>query len=154
MIDLRKLVIKPGEKVWTLFIDVYPINDDGNLLDAAMIACYAALKTAVIPGLDEKNIPDYENRTATKLPLSAETAPLSFSFFKLGNAIYMDPTREEEESADVRINFGVSKWGGKYMINSCQKSGKYPLTRADMEMMMKILPQKYDELNERLKSFF
>src|SRR3989338_6789582 len=94
MIDLTKLVITPGEKVWTLFIDVYPINDDGNLLDAAMIACYAALKTAVIPGLDEKNIPDYENRTATKLPLSAETAPLSFSFFKLGNAIYMDPTRE------------------------------------------------------------
>src|SRR3989344_3286006 len=82
MIDLTKLVITPGEKVWTLFIDVYPINDDGNLIDASLIACISALKTAVIPGLDSEGHVDYENRTKEKIPLSKETAPLSFSFFK------------------------------------------------------------------------
>src|SRR3989338_5410892 len=28
LIDLKKLVIKEGEKVWTVMVDVYPINDD------------------------------------------------------------------------------------------------------------------------------
>ena len=31
-IELEKLCIKEGEKVWTVFIDIYSINDDGNLL--------------------------------------------------------------------------------------------------------------------------
>ena len=33
-IEFEKLCIKEGEKVWTVFIDIYSINDDGNLLDA------------------------------------------------------------------------------------------------------------------------
>src|SRR3989344_801306 len=53
MIDLSKLVIEEGKKVWTLFIDIYPINDDGNLIDASNIAALAALKDAVIPNLDK-----------------------------------------------------------------------------------------------------
>ena len=36
-IELDKLCIKEGEKVWNIFIDIYSINDDGNLIDAAGI---------------------------------------------------------------------------------------------------------------------
>ncbi|HLC53364.1 MAG TPA: exosome complex protein Rrp42 [Candidatus Nanoarchaeia archaeon] len=154
MIDMHKMVITPGEKVWTLYIDVYPINDDGNLVDAATIACIAALKSAVIPGITEQGLVDYDNRTKENLPISKETAPLSFSFFKLGNALIMDPTREEEEVMETRITFGVSKWNGQYMINSCQKSGAGPLTRADVERISALLPEKYDEMEEKLKKFF
>ena len=153
MIDLKKLVITPGEKVWTLYIDVYPINDDGNLLDASLIACVVALKNAVIPGIDADGLVDYEARTTQKLPLSPETSPLSFSFFKVGSTLVMDPTREEEEASDVRVTFGVSRWNNQYMINSCQKSGKTPLTRAEIERIAELLPQKFDALNEKLKSF-
>src|SRR3989344_5900651 len=38
MIELDKLVITPGEKVWTIFIDIYPINDDGNIIDVSTLA--------------------------------------------------------------------------------------------------------------------
>jgi len=31
-IDFKKLCIKPGEKVWQIFLDIITINDDGNLL--------------------------------------------------------------------------------------------------------------------------
>lgn len=153
MIALDKLVITPGEKVWTVYIDVYPMNDDGNLTDAAMIACVAALKTATIPALNEQGLPDYQQPSAALLPLS-EITPFSFSFFKLGKALLMDPTREEEEATDVRITFGVSYWQGQCMINSCQKSGATPLARAEMEHIVSLLPSLYEERNERLKKFF
>ena len=54
IIDLEKLVIKEGEKVWNIFIDIYSINDDGNLLDAAGIGALAALKIAKLPKYDEE----------------------------------------------------------------------------------------------------
>ncbi|MEK6898463.1 MAG: RNA-binding protein, partial [Nanoarchaeota archaeon] len=54
-IELEKLCIKEGEKVWTIFIDIYSINADGNLLDAAGIGAIAALRNAKIPKYDEKS---------------------------------------------------------------------------------------------------
>ena len=53
-IDFEKLCIAKGEKVWTVMIDIYSINDDGNLFDAAGIGAIAALKDAKIPKYDKK----------------------------------------------------------------------------------------------------
>jgi exosome complex component RRP42 len=153
MIDLTKLVVTPGEKVWTVIIDIYPLNDDGNLIDAATIGAVIALKNTHMPGLDKDGKIDYDKKTKDKLPLSKEIAPFSFSFFKLGNALVMDPTREESEACEVRITWGISLREKQYMINSCQKSGKTPMTDEEIETMMKILPKKLDELNEKLKKF-
>ncbi len=154
MIDLTKLALVPGEKVWTVMIDIYPINDDGNLIDAATIGAVAALKVAKIPVLDKDGKIDYYKPSKEALPLRKGTYPFSFSFYKLGESIIMDPTREEEEACDVRITLGISKWDKDYMINSCQKSGETPMTSKDLDMMTKILPEKYDEVNEKLKKFF
>lgn len=153
MIELDKLVIKEGELVWTVMVDIYPINDDGNLIDAACLAAVAALKSAKIPELGKNNKPDYEKEAKKKLPVSDETYPISISFFKLGNSIILDPTREEEEACEARITFGISKWKGQYMCNSCQKNNIASLTSKEIDEMMKMLPKKFDKLNERLKKF-
>lgn len=152
MIDFKQLVIKEGEKVWTLFIDVYPINDDGNLIDAASIGAMAALKRTVIPALDKDGKIDHDKESKQKLVVSKETAPLSFSFFKLGNSIIVDPTREEEECCETRVTFGLSKWNGKYMINSCQKAGEIAFSQNEINTIMDLLPKKFDEVNESLKN--
>lgn len=154
MIDLKKLVIKEGEKVWTVMIDIYPINDDGNLIDVATIGAVAALKKAKVPVLDKDGKIDYHKESKESLPISKETYPFSFSFFKLGNSIVMDPTREEQEACDARITFGISKWNKQYMVNSCQKNGEVTFTNAEIEKMMDILPKKFDELYEKLKRYF
>lgn len=153
MIDLHKLVIKEGEKVWTVMVDIYPINDDGNLIDAACIAAIAALQKAMVPQLDENGVVDYDKESKTKLTVSDETAPISISFFKLGNTIILDPTREEEEACEARVTFGISKWKGQYMINSCQKSNLAGFSSTDINNMMDMITKKYDQLSERLKSF-
>ncbi len=153
MIDLSKLVIKEGEKVWTVFIDIYPINDDGNVIDAAGLAAIAALKEAVVPNLDKDGKIDYEKKSDKKLPLSKETAPISISFYKLGESILLDPTREEEEACDTKVNFGISKFNGEYVINSCQKKGEATFSQEEIDQMMKLIIKKADDLNEKLKKF-
>ncbi|MBU0760168.1 MAG: exosome complex protein Rrp42 [Nanoarchaeota archaeon] len=153
MIDFSKLVIKKGELVWTVIIDIYPINDDGNLIDAASMGAVAALKQTVFPETDKDGKINYEKRTSKKLPLSKEISPISFSFFKLGDSIILDPTREEEEACDARITFGISKWNGQYMLNSCQKKGEAPLTQEDVAKMMDIIPKKFEELIKKLETF-
>ena len=155
MIEFEKLVVTPGEKVWTVFIDLYPINDDGNLMDAATIATIAALKKTVFPEVDKDGNVDYTKRTSKGLPLSKETAPIGITFYKFGESLVLDPTREEEEASDVRITFGVSKWNKQVMINSSQKSrGDIPFTQEEIEKMMEILPKKFEELDKKLKKAF
>lgn len=153
MINFEKLCIKEGELVWTVIIDVYPINDDGNMIDAANLAAVAALHSAFFPEIDEAGKINYESKTKNKLPLSSETMPLSFSFFKLGDSIILDPTREEEEACDTRVTFGISEWNGQLMLNSCQKKGTLPLTQAEIEKIMDIIPDKFRDISKKLKKF-
>lgn len=153
MIKLEELVITEGEKVWTVFIDIYPINDDGNLIDAATIGALVALKNSVIPELDKDGNIDYDKKATKKIPLAKDVNPISFSFFKLGNSLILDPTREEEEACEARVTFGLSKFKGEYLINSCQKSGGTPFTEEEIGKMMDVLAEKADEINEKLKKF-
>lgn len=153
MIDLSKLVITPGEKVWTVMIDVYPINDDGNLVDASTIAAIAALKKAVFPTLNKDGKVEYEKRTKTPLPLDKDIIPFSISVSKIGDKLILDPTREEEEAYETRVTWGISKTKKGYRINSCQKRGESPITAEEILQMMELIPKKYDELSEKLKKF-
>ncbi len=154
VIDLKKLVITEGEKVWTVMIDIYPINDDGALIDAASIGTIAALLQTHIPNLDENGRVDHESKSTKKLPLMENTIPLSFTFYKLGESLLVDPTREEEEACDGKIVWGLSNWKGKeHMIHSCQKGLEMSMTRQDIEQMMKHLPKLYDDTLKKLKKF-
>ncbi|OYT36514.1 RNA-binding protein [Candidatus Pacearchaeota archaeon ex4484_71] len=115
-IDFKKLCIKEGEKVWNIFVDIYSLNEDGNLLDAGMLGAIIALKSARIPHYDiEEDKIDYEKEATEKIPLSEP--PISITVHKLGDNFLVDPTREEEDVSDARITFGIS---GE-IISSVQK---------------------------------
>jgi|SRR3989344_1511464 len=152
MIDLSKLCIREGELVWTVMIDIYPINDDGALIDAASIGAVAALHNTVIPGIKEDRA-DYVNRTKDKLPLSDETIPITFTFYKLGSSLVLSPTREEEEACDAKITWGISKWNGKHMLNSCQKGEEIPFKKEEIIKIVETLPKLYDDTLKKLKKF-
>ncbi len=53
-LDFAKLSIKDGEKVWSVFVDMYTINDAGNLMDACSIAAMKALSETRLPKLDDE----------------------------------------------------------------------------------------------------
>ena len=137
-IDLEKLCIKKGEKVWTIFIDIYSINADGNLLDAAGIGIVAALKNSKIPKYDEKNEKVlYGELSDKKLPLKKET-PLSITIYKIGENLVVDPTQEEEDINDTRVTIGSHDG----IISSMQKGKSKALSE---EEMYKVL-----DLNEKV----
>ena len=49
-VDFKKLSVEGG-KAYVLWVDLYVINDDGNLVDAANLAAVAALKNAALPAV-------------------------------------------------------------------------------------------------------
>lgn len=156
IIDLPALCIKPGEKVWSVLIDLYPINDDGNVIDASCIAAAAALKNATFPELDKDGNINYDGKTKKALPLSKEvTMPLAITFYKLGDSLIIDPTREEEESCETKLTLGASYRNEDLVFNSAQKSGggSAAISRGEFEKIISIYPKKFEELSKKLKKF-
>ena len=133
-IDFEKLCIKKGEKVWTVFVDIYSINDDGNLMDAAAMGAIAALRLARIPKYDEETgkviYGEYENES---LPLK-EDSPVSISIHKIGNSFVVDPTREEEDLSECRVT--LTTYEGA--ISSMQKSESEALTIDEIKKIFDI----------------
>ena len=107
-LNLKELVIEPGEKVWTVIIDIVPVNDAGNLLDAASLAALAALSDARFPALRDGRI-DYHEKTDTRLPLQAK--PLLVTVYKTGDFLILDPDYEEEKAMEGRLSVGLLEDG-------------------------------------------
>lgn len=126
-IDLKKLCIEKGEKVWAVLLDIYVINDDGNLIDAAALASIAALKNAVFPQLKEEKV-QYGNLTKKTLPLT-ESMPLTLTFYKIGQSVILDPVTKEEEASDTRISIAISN---EQTINAIQKGGSVALSKEEI----------------------
>ena len=137
-IDFEKLCIVEGEKVWNIFVDMATINDDGNLIDAGALAAVLALLTARFPVYDkEKNKIEFGEFTDEKLPLKLENIPLTTTFFKLGEKLFIDPTREEESVSDGRLTFEFSPGTKEEMITAMQKGGEATFTAEEIEIMIK-----------------
>ncbi|MBT3583088.1 exosome complex protein Rrp42 [Candidatus Woesearchaeota archaeon] len=142
-IDVSKLCIKSGEKVWMVFVDVYPINDDGNLFDIGLIAAMAALKNARMPKYDEKTEQvNHRELTKDKLPINEE--PVMCTFGKLDGEIFVDSTEREELVMDSRLSIGITKKGN---ICAMQKGGEGTITSSEMMDMIK----KAQELSKDLR---
>ncbi len=150
LIDLGKLCITEGEKVWTVFIDIYSINDDGNLLDAAGIGALAALKVAKVPKYDKENEKILYGEYEGDLPLN-NVNPISITVHKVGNGLLVDPTREEEDVSETRITMGVSEG----VISSMQKGNSKPLKTEEVinaiEMGEKVWGELFKNLEKQLK---
>ena len=146
-IDLKKLCIKEGEKVWTVFIDVYSINDDGNLFDAAEIGIVAALKTAKIPKYDTKTERVlFGELSDVNIPLSKEV-PISITAHKIGDNFIVDPTKEEEDLSETRITIGTSEG----YISSMQKGEKTALEIEELEKAIDLVNTTYKDIFKKIE---
>ncbi|MHA1302427.1 MAG: exosome complex protein Rrp42 [Candidatus Heimdallarchaeaceae archaeon] len=118
-VDLSKLCIVPGKYVWILFIDMYVLNADGNLIDAATLGALAALATTKIPKvrINENEEPEILDE---KEPLKIDHYPVTVTNYKIGEYNIIDPILKEERISDCRITFGFDEEGH---IVSAQKGG-------------------------------
>ena len=143
LINFKGLCITEGEEVWLVLIDIYTINDDGNLQDAAALAALAALRDAKMPAYEDKKI-DYDKKK-DPLPLQKET--VETTFIKINDNIVVDPCLDEEKLLDARLTVATTKEG----ICALQKGGDNTFTIEDIDYILKIAKKKGDEIRKLLK---
>jgi len=144
-IDLTKLCIKEGEKVWSVAVDIVTVNDAGNLMDAGALAAIAALKNAVYPTLKDDGSVDYNKKTDKKVPL--QQTPIEVTVIKIGDQLIVDPLPEEEEALDSRLTIAFND---KDMLCAMQKGGETPLSVEEISAMVDLAMEKSKELRKKL----
>ncbi|AJF62131.1 TPA: exosome complex protein Rrp42 [Candidatus Woesearchaeota archaeon] len=144
-IDYKKLCIKEGELVWTVIVDITPLNADGNLFDASALAVLLAIKDAKMPKLKDNKI-DYKSKTDQKVPMLEE--PISVTVLKIGNHYIVDPVSDEEDVLDARLTVALTK---DNTICALQKGGEQPLSEKEIEEMVDLAVRKSKELRGYLR---
>lgn len=139
-IEMKKLCITEGEKVWSVFIDIHIINHHGNLLDAAALASVVALLNTKLPKEEEGKIirtPDKE------LPVVKK--PITVTVGKIGNNFIIDPSLPEEGAIEAKLTMASLEDGS---ICAIQKRGISGLTIEEIEKMADIAIEKSEELRK------
>jgi exosome complex component RRP42 len=144
-IDVKKLCIKPGELVWTVVVDIVPVNDAGNLFDALALAVLLALKDTKLPKLKDDKV-DYKEKSTKKLPLLAD--PISVTVLKIGDHFVVDPLPNEEAVLDVRLTVASLD---NDTICALQKGGNYTLSKDDIDKMISLALEKAKELKKHVR---
>jgi exosome complex component RRP42 len=158
-IDLSKMVITPGRKVWNIFVDIYVVDYDGNMIDASSIATMLALLTAKIPKVSTTETGEIiiseeksENIPVKKKVVTATIAKITDE--NTGNKYYIaDPSLEEEMIADTLVTIAFSEDG---LITGIQKSGLSSIYSDDIPKILNMsrkLAEKYlAKINEYITS--
>ena len=126
VIELEKLCIEPGEKVWIIFVDIHVLDYDGNLFDAASLASLAALFTTKVPAKRFDLGEDF--------PLPLREPPVSCTSVKFNNVVVADPCLDEEEIAEARLTVATDMNGD---IRAMQKGLSGSFTKDEIKKVIK-----------------
>lgn len=144
-IDLEKLCIKPGKKVFIIFIDVYVLNHDGNLIDASALAALAALLNTKMFNYEIEG--DEVKIKPSRTPLPIRKHPIAVTFAKINDKLVVDPWLEEEQIMDARLTMTTDDDGN---ICAIQKGGSGCFTSKQVLETAKIAKEKAEELRKKL----
>jgi len=145
-IALEELCVEPGKKVFIVFVDIYVLNHDGNLIDASAIAALAALLNTKVHNYEVKEgeikiKPGYR-------PLPLKNYPIAITFAKISDKLVVDPWLDEEQVMDARLTITFEKDG---KICAVQKGGGYGyFTTQQISEVAKIAQEKAEELRKYL----
>lgn len=139
VIELDKLCIESGEKVWIIFLDIHILDYDGNLFDAASLASLAAISTATVPATRFEMGENY--------PLPIREPPISCTSVKFDNFVVIDPSLDEEEIADVRLTVATDNNGD---IRAMQKGLTGSFTKEEIQKVIKASLDNGREIRNQL----
>lgn len=137
-IDIKKLCITEGVTVWTVFIDVHVLNDDGNLIDAASLGAISALLTT--------RVPNKENEFGEDTDLAMKETPVGVTVARIGGKLMVDPSRDEEAICEARLTVVSSPDGA---VAGMQKMGSSAFTEAELLEAIELSCRKSREIRER-----
>ncbi|MBI2545204.1 MAG: exosome complex protein Rrp42 [Candidatus Aenigmarchaeota archaeon] len=144
-IEMSKLAIIPGEKVWSVFIDIFVMDHQGNLQDAAALAAITALLNTRFPKLDENNkiiTGEHEG----KLPVVKK--PVSVTVCKAGDKLFVDPALDEEGIVDSKMALGFVD---DDIICAIQKQGNVGIEYDMIDSIIDLGMRKAKELRKLVR---
>jgi len=139
-IDLEKLCIEPGEKVWILFADIHVIDYDGNLFDSSSYAALAALTNTKVPA-SKLELEDY--------PLPLRCYPVSVTAVKIKDHILIDPCLDEEIIADARLTVTTDENGN---LRAMQKGLSGSFKSDEVIKIVNLAKSIGDDIREKIKA--
>lgn len=144
-IDMEKLCIEPGRKVFIIFVDIYVLNHDGNLIDASALAALSALLNTKMPnyeveGGEAKTKPSY-------VQLPVRRRPIAVTFAKINDKLIVDPWLEEEYVMDARLTITTDDDGN---VCAVQKGGCGYFTFKQVLEAAQIAVEKAKEIRAKL----
>ncbi|MEM3617948.1 MAG: exosome complex protein Rrp42 [Candidatus Bathyarchaeia archaeon] len=144
-VELDKLCITPGKKVFVIFVDIYVLNHDGNLIDASSLAAMAALLNTKMFNYE---IEDGEIKIKpgyTALPVRRH--PVSVTFAKINDRLVVDPWLEEEQIMDARLTITIDDDGN---VCAVQKGGSGYFTPKQVFEAVQVAREKAVEIRKKL----
>ena len=144
-IALEDLCLIPGKKVFIVFIDIYVLNHDGNLIDASALASLAALMNTKIFNYEIENGEVKIKSGYKQLPI--RNYPIAVTFAKINDQLVVDPWLEEENVMNARLTITLEKDG---KICAMQKGGSGCFTTKQILEAVKIASEKAKELRKLL----
>jgi len=145
-IDTEKLCIEPGKKVFVVFVDVWVLNYDGNLIDTAALAAMSALQNTKMPNYEIKDGEVKIKQGYTPLPLKSH--PITVTIGKINDKLIVDPWSEEEQVMDARLTMAINDEGN---ICAVQKGLSGYFTPQQIIEASKLAQEKAAELRKKLK---
>ena len=142
-IDLEKLCLDPGKKVLVVFVDLYVLNHDGNLIDASAIAALAALLNTKMSKYEIVEGELSVKQGYDQLPLLNYPIPITLA--KINDKLIIDPSLEEEDAMNARLTITMEKDG---KICAIQKGGTGQITKEQILEAAKMAEAKSLEIRK------
>jgi len=141
-LDLNSFFITEG-KVLAVYIDLFILDHDGNLIDCAALAAMSALLSARMPKIEDNKL--IRTESTGKLPLKEKVVTCTFG--KLGDRVFLDPAFDEERGMDARLTLATTS----QHVCAGQKGGWGAFSEKEMNELADISIQKGKDLRALLK---
>jgi exosome complex component RRP42 len=144
-----KLCVIPGKKVWIIFIDIYIIDDGGNLIDASALAAMSALANTRISKVSIDEETEEVDLLDETEPLPRNGSVTSLTYAKINKFIIYDPNLIEDRGKTARFSLAIDNRGN---VCSMQKGESGTFTEEEIYEIIGNASNRVKELLEIIES--
>lgn len=157
-LDAEALCVLPGQLVWKLTGVITVLQDDGNCLDAAVMASIAALRHYRQPVVDTNT--RTIQTTKDPIPLPLHVTPLSMTFAVLPGSttasdgalqFWVDPTAKEELCSLATLSLALTMHGQLCWWTFAGEEIQLPQMRHCHDTAAALLPELSQHLQQALE---
>ncbi|KFK40817.1 hypothetical protein AALP_AA2G045200 [Arabis alpina] len=167
MIDLKELCLVSGKAAWMAYLDIYCLDADGALFDAALLSAVAAFSNLEIPVValndngrivaitgekeEQENNASITKKEAVnkeKRKLTLKNIPCSLTCILHKNYILADPTAEEESIMDTLVTVILDS--SDQMVSFYKSGGNALAYSSSIKSCVELARKRVKELNQIL----